>query len=68
MTDHASIAARNGAMAVEANTILYASDDSEASIAEAREYIARMGFTSEHVRLIRKDGQVLVIAKTRQWE
>lgn len=47
--------------------ILYASDDSESSIAEAREYIARMGLTSDDVRLIRKDGQILVISKRSLW-
>lgn len=54
-------------MAIEAQTVMYASDDSEASIAEAREYIARMGLTAEDVRLIRKDGQILVVAKRELW-
>lgn len=47
---------------------MYASDDSEASIAEAREYIREQGLTGEQVRLIRKEGQVLVVSKRRIWE
>ena len=48
---------------IQPSTVLYASDDSDASVAEARAYIAREGLTGEDVRLIRKEGQVLVIAK-----
>lgn len=43
--------------------ILYASDDSPASIQEARDYIKREQFTSDDVRLIKRDNQTLVIAK-----
>lgn len=53
---------------IQTGTVMYASDDSPESITEAREYIKRMGLTAEDVRLIRKDGQVLVIAKRRIWE
>lgn len=38
-------------------------DDSQDSVSEAREYIRREGLTADDVRLIRKNGQVLVIAK-----
>lgn len=48
--------------------ILYASDDSEASVTEAREYIREQGLTAEDVRLIRKEGQILVVAQRRIWE
>ena len=48
---------------IQPSTVLYASDDSDASVAEARAYIAREGLTGEDVRLIRKEGQVLVVAK-----
>lgn len=54
-------------MPLDPGTVMYASDDSEASIAEAREYIKRMGLTNEQVRLIRKEGQILVISKTSIW-
>lgn len=43
--------------------VLYASDDSAESVTEARAYIAREGLTSEDVRFIRKEGQVLVVAR-----
>lgn len=48
---------------IQAGTVLYASDDSSASITEAREYIKRHGLTQEDVRLIRKGESVMVIAK-----
>lgn len=48
---------------IQAGTVLYASDDSGASITEAREYIKRHGLTQEDVRLIRKGESVMVIAK-----
>ena len=43
--------------------ILYASADHPDSVTEAREYIRESGLTAEDVRLIRKEGQVLVMAK-----
>lgn len=52
---------------IQSGTVLYASDDSDASVTEAREYIARMRLTSDDVRLIRKDGQILVVAKRELW-
>lgn len=48
-------------------TVMYASDDSEASITDAREYIRQNGLTSEQVKLIRRDGQILVVAKVGLW-
>lgn len=42
---------------------MYASDDSPESITEAREYIKENRLTQDDVRLIRKSGSVLVIAK-----
>lgn len=50
-------------MILPPETALYASDDSDTSIAEAREYIKRHGLTQEDVRLIRKGGSVMVVAK-----
>ena len=55
-------------MPLEPGTVMYASDDSPESIAEAREYIKRMGLTADDVRLIRKNEQVLVVTKRRIWE
>lgn len=55
-------------MAVSQGWILYHSDDSEASLTEARDYISVQGLTSEDVRLIRKDNAIMVVAKRRIWE
>lgn len=40
--------------------ILYAIDDSEQSITEARAYVKDMGLTKDQVSLIRKDGMIMV--------
>lgn len=53
---------------MQANHTLYASDDSDASLAEAREYIARMQLTHDDVRLIRVEGQIRVVTKRRIWD
>lgn len=44
-------------------TVLYASDDSEAGVTDARGYIRQHGFTRADVRLVKREGQVLVIAE-----
>jgi len=46
-----------------AETTLLATDDSEAGIADARLWIRAQAFTGDDVRLIKRDGQCLVIAK-----
>lgn len=48
---------------IEAGTVLYASDDSDEALADARAYIKRFGLTREDVRLVKRLGQTLVIAK-----
>lgn len=48
---------------IKHGTIMYASQDCPESVEEARAYIAREGLTSDDVRLIRKEGKILVIAK-----
>ena len=48
--------------------ILYHSDDSDASLTEAREYISANRLTSEDVKLIRKDNAIMVVAKRRIWD
>jgi hypothetical protein len=50
-------------MTIHAGTVLYASDDSDVSITDAREYIRRHGLTQDDVRLLRKDGSVMVVVK-----
>ena len=54
-------------MAVSQGWILYHSDDSDASLTEAREYISTNRLTAEDCRLIRKDNAIMVIAKRRIW-
>ena len=49
---------------IQPGHILFASsDDTDASISDAREYIREQGLTSDDVRLIKRDGQALVVAK-----
>lgn len=44
-------------------TILYASDTSDAALTEAKEYIAREGLTKEQVALIKKGDMIMVRVK-----
>lgn len=48
---------------MKAGWVLYAGDDSPTSVEEAREYIKAHSLTREDVRLIKREGQVLVIAE-----
>lgn len=50
-------------MTIPLETVLYASDDSDASITEARAYIRQHSLTQDDVRLIRKAGSVMVVTK-----
>lgn len=50
-------------MRIEAGTVIYASDDIDEALADARAYIKRFGLTREDVRLVKRLGQTLVIAK-----
>lgn len=50
-------------MPVQADTVIFATDDSAAGIADARAWIKLQQLTADDARLIRKDGQCLVIAK-----
>lgn len=43
--------------------VLYASDDSHDALEDAKAYIVRFGLTQDDVRLVRREGQTLVIAK-----
>lgn len=47
---------------MKAGTVLYAGDDSPASVEEARDYIRTHGLTRDDVKLVKREGQVLVIA------
>lgn len=46
-------------------TVLFASDTSAESVAEAREWIRGKGLTQVDVKLIQKDGMTLIVAKRR---
>jgi len=48
---------------MKAGTVLYAGDDSPESVTEAREYIRTHSLTRDDVKLVKRDGQVLVIAE-----
>lgn len=49
------------------DAVLYASNDSEESVADARQYIRDKGLTKADVKLIQRDGQTLVIAIREIW-
>ncbi len=43
--------------------VLFASDDSEEAVDDAKAYIKRFRLTNDDVQLVKRDGQTLVIAK-----
>ena len=47
---------------VKSGTVMYASDDTDESLTDAKQYISRMGLTKLDVKLIKKQGQILVVA------
>lgn len=48
---------------MRAGWVLFATDDSEAGISDARQWCKDNSMTGEDVRLVRREGQCLVIAK-----
>ena len=50
-------------MILPAGMVVFATDDSAEGIADARDEIKRRAFTPDDVRLVKKDGQCLIIAK-----
>lgn len=48
---------------IRANTILFATDDSDESIADARAWIKAQGFTADQVKFVKRESQCLIIAK-----
>jgi len=50
-------------MILPAGMVIFASDDSAEAVQDARDEIKRRAFTQDDVRLIKKDGQCLIIAK-----
>ena len=43
--------------------ILFASDNSDEAVTDAKAYIARFGLTHDDVSLLRKDGMTFIVAK-----
>ena len=52
---------------VKTDTIIFASDDSEQSVNEARAYIKEQRLDGDDVKLIKREGQVLVVSKRELW-
>ena len=50
-------------MILPAGMVIYATNDSAEGVQDARVEIKRRGFTPDDVRLVKKDGQCLIIAK-----
>ena len=50
-------------MILPAGMVIFATDDSAEGVRDARDEIKRRGFTQDDVRLVKKDGQCLIIAK-----
>ena len=53
---------------VNQQTVLFASDDCEDAVIDAREYIKRMKLTHDDVKLVKRDSQTLVVAVRRLWD
>ena len=43
--------------------VIFANDDSAASVVDAKAYISRFGVTRDDVRLVVRNGQTLIMAK-----
>ena len=52
---------------VKSGMQLFASDTSDAALADAKAYIKRQGLTKDDVKLIKKNGQILVVAIREVW-
>jgi hypothetical protein len=50
-------------MTLRAGTVLYASDASDDAAADARAYIRKHGLTRDDVKLVKREGQILVVAE-----
>ena len=57
-----------GGIVVDSGMVIFASDDCEDAVIDAREYIKRMKLTHDDVKLVKRDGQILVIAIKRLWD
>jgi len=53
---------------IPADFTLYASDDTDAAVSDARAYIKTNQLTADDVRLIKRDGMTLVVAKRELWK
>lgn len=48
---------------IRSGTVVFATDDSEAGVSDARAWLASKGLTRADVKLVKREGQVLVIAE-----
>lgn len=48
---------------MRAGWVLFATDESDAGVSDARQWCRDCGLTGDDVRLVKRDGQCLVIAK-----
>ena len=55
-------AEKGGGKMIRRLTVIFASDDSEEALTDARTYLARWEYTRDDCKLIKRDGQILVIA------
>lgn len=49
------------------DTVIFASDDSQDAVNDARAYIRRMGLTKDDVRLVQREEMTLVLSKRELW-
>lgn len=49
-------------MTIAPDTVLFASDDSDDALTDAKEYIKIQEFTHDDVKLVKRDSQILVVA------
>jgi len=61
--NHAGCGSRYGGCVIRRRTVIFASDDSEEALADARAWLALWGYTRDDCKLIKRDGQILVIAE-----
>jgi len=61
--NHAGGRSRYGGCVIPRRTTLFASDDSDDALADARAWLALWGYTRDDCKLVKRDGQILVIAE-----
>ena len=52
-------------MTLPPDTVIFATDISDAGIADARGWLKQQNYTGEQVKIVKREKQCLIIAKTR---